>query len=60
MDDKLREEVSCLPRFYNKVTFSIKKDVKSKKKKEIKILLKKREKCEGTTCTAHARELSKR
>jgi len=31
--DKLREEVSCLPRFYNKVTFSIKKDVKQEKKR---------------------------
>jgi len=31
--DKLREEVLCLPRFYNKVTFSIKKDVKQEKKK---------------------------
>jgi len=32
-DDKLREEVLCLPRFYNKVTFSIKKDVKQEKKR---------------------------
>merc|ERR1712212_380166 len=35
-DDKLREEVLCLPRFYNKVTFSIKKDVKKEKKKKLK------------------------
>jgi len=35
-DDKLREEVLCLPRFYNKVTFSIKKDVKQEKKKKLK------------------------
>jgi len=31
--DKLREEVLCLPRFYNRVTFSIKKDVKQEKKR---------------------------